>query len=438
MKRLTRILLLSVTTLVLLGTVTLFSSTTYRPPLDRLYLHLGWIAAGSVGCAFAALIDYGRLRRFHLPECLLAAAGLLLVAVLVPGVGVVKNGAARWLAFGQPSELAKLALIIFLADYGARQQTRMQERDTGCVHPGAIVGLVVLLVFLEPDWGTAALLAAVSLALLTVAGTHWGYLISATVIGAELFLLLLLNNPLRMDRLLVFLDPEKYRGGIGWQGWHALLALGSGGWLGTFWGEGSHKNGFVPEQQTDLVLSLIGEETGFLGTALVLLLFVVILLCGARIAWRVADPFAQLLAFGITLLICLQAFINIAVATSSLPNKGIALPFVSYGGSNLVCMSIGLGLLISVARHGPLLAEPNLENALTAPGKPKVGGPVGSLLRSSLQSVPKGLWPKLVCWRQSRRNSPFPSVAVHAYQRLPRGSRPPRPANALTSRPIVG
>jgi len=422
MKKLTTILLLSVALLLLLGTVTLFSTTTYQPRLDRLWQHLCWIALGGLCCAFVCLADYAWLRKFHLPICLLGLACILLVAVLVPGIGVARNGAVRWLFFGQPSEFAKLALLIFLANYGAARPSRMHERNVGFIYPGIMAGVVVLLVFLEPDWGTAALIATVSLAMLAVAGTHWGYLLSATIAGAELFALLLLKNPLRMERFLAFRDPEQYKNGVGWQGWHSLLSMGSGGWFGTFFGEGIHKNGFVPEQQTDFVLSLLGEETGFLGVALVLSLFVLILLCGASIAWRVSDPFGQLLASGITVLIGLQAFINIGVVTSSLPNKGIALPFVSYGGSNLVCMLTSLGLLISVARHGLVFENARHETQLPAHARPKVGGPVGSLLENSTQPVPRGLWRNLVRWVRARRNSRFPSVPRHAYQQPPRRS----------------
>jgi cell division protein FtsW len=420
MKKLVTILILSVAILLLLGTVTLYSSTTYQPRLDRFCSHLWWIAFGSLACGLVSLIDYAWLRSFHLPKCLLGLACILLVAVLVPGIGVARNGAARWLFFGQPSEFAKLALIIFLADYGAARQSRMQERNAGFIYPGAIAGIIGLLIFLEPDWGTAALIAAVSLAMLAIAGTHWGYLFPATIIGAELFALLLLKNPLRMERLLAFRDPELAQAGIGWQGWHSLLSLGCGGWLGTFFGEGHHKNGFVPEQQTDFILSLLGEETGFLGTSLVLLLFVFILLCGARIAWRVSDPFGQLLASGLTVLIGLQAFINIAVVTSTLPNKGIALPFVSYGGSNLVCMLLCLGLLISVARHGPVLEQPELESQFAGHARPRISGPVGSLLNNSTEPAPKGLWQRLSRWLRTRRNARFPSVPSRPYQVPPR------------------
>jgi cell division protein FtsW len=414
------ILLLSVAILLLLGTVTLFSATTYQPRLNRFWLHLCWIALGSSCCAFASLTDYAWLRRFHLPKYLLGLGCILLAAVMVPGIGVTRNGAVRWLTIGQPSEFAKLALIIFLADYGATRQNRMQERNAGFIYPGVMAGLMVLLVFLEPDWGTAVLMAAVSLAMLAVAGTHAGYLLFATIAGAECFALLLLKNPLRMERLLAFLDPERYKDGVGWQGWHSLLSLGSGGWFGTFFGEGIHKNGFVPEQQTDFVLSLLGEETGFFGAALVLLLFLLIVLYGVRIAWRISDPFGQLLASGITVLIGLQAFINIGVVTSSLPNKGIALPFVSYGGSNLICMLTSLGLLISVARHGPVLDDARQESRFTTYARPKVGGPVGSLLENSTQPPPRGLWQSLLRWLRTRRNSRLPLVPTHIYQRPPR------------------
>jgi cell division protein FtsW len=371
MKRTVLILLFAVASLVLLGSVSLYSSTTWKPSLLRVYDHLRWVAAGAVCCAAASLLPYPWLRRFHIPKWLLVIACLALAATLIPGIGVTRNGATRWLPFGQPSEFTKLALILFLADYCATHLPNMRERTVGFLRPSLAAGLVGALIFLEPDWGTTALVAVVTLGMLAVAGAHWGYLFSAGIIGAEVFALLLLHNPLRLQRFMVFLDPEKFRDGTGWQGWHAMLALGSGGPLGTFLGAGSHKNGFVPEQQTDFVLSLLGEELGFAGTVLILLLFVIILLSGIRIAWKVSDPFGQLLAFGITLLIGVQAFINFAVVTSSLPNKGIALPFVSYGGSSTLCMLTCLGLLISVARHGPVPAE-YFANDLAADAQPNL------------------------------------------------------------------
>ena len=415
MKAPTQIIVLSVAMLLLLGTLAGFSATTYQPSLERFGWHLAWVALGGAGFALTARLNYARLQAYHLPAWGLAGAGLLLLAVLIPGVGVVRNGAARWLLFGQPSEIAKLALILFLADYGARHQGQMNERWTGFLRPMLLVGMILALVFFEPDWGTATLMAAVSLAMLAVAGTHGWHLFCALIVGAELGALLLLHNPLRLERLLAFLDPEKYRDGIGWQGWHSVVALGNGGWFGTMLGEGSHKNGFVPEQSTDFVLSLIGEELGFASTLGVVLLFGLILYGGGRIAWHVSDPFGQLLATGLTVLIGLQAFINIGVVTSSLPNKGIALPFVSYGGSNLVCLLTGLGVLISVARHGPgPVHEP------VAPGaKVKVGGPVGSLRWNSCQRIRKGPLGWCGHWLRGRCDAPFPRQAMHRYQQPP-------------------
>ena len=389
MKRISLTLLSSALVLLALGTVMLFSSTAGQPDLQRFHLHLCWLGLG-LGCgAAAALLPYGWLRRAHLPKWTLGLSVLLLGAVFLPGLGVARNGALRWLPFGQPSEFAKLALLIFLADYAASHQDRMQERSAGFLWPGCVAGVVSALVFAEPDWGTAGLLGAVALAMLTLGGAHWGYIVASLVIGAELFGLFLVQNPLRLERVLAFMDPEQYRHGIGWQAWQSLLALGNGGLAGTSFGEGTHKNGFVPEQQTDFVLSLVGEELGFVGTGLVLLLFAGIVLCGARMAWRADEPFGQLLAAGITLLIGLQALINIGVVTSSLPNKGIALPFVSYGGSSLVCLLTGVGLLVSIARHAPLCPGLPPRAASAQGAQNKSAGPVGSLLDNSTQPLPQ-------------------------------------------------
>jgi cell division protein FtsW len=420
MNRLVVILILSAASLVLLGTVCLYSSTTWQPGLGRVNDHLVWIAAGTLCCAAAAFLPYSWLRRWHTPTWLLLLACVLLAATLVPGIGIVRFGAARWLPFGQPSELAKIALVLFLADYATRNQPHMRETTTGFLRPALAAGVLGLLIFLEPDWGTALLLAAVTLGILAVAGAHWACLISSVVIGTELFALLLLNNALRMQRFLAFLEPEKYRDGVGWQGWHSVLALGSGGVFGTFLGAGSHKNGFVPAQQTDFIVSLLGEELGFAGTAAALALFMVIVICGARIAWKIADPFGQLLAFGLTLLIGLQAFINFGVVTSALPNKGISLPFVSYGGSGMLSMLTALGLLISVARHGPLPARIPANQPVAPQPLHRPTGPAGSLLDSSLAPRPTNLWHTLIRMARSTVRRRFPKTPIHPYQKPPR------------------
>jgi cell division protein FtsW len=403
----------------------LLSGASTSSRLDRFEMHLYWVGLGLVTGVVTACLDYSWLRQPRLGYGLVGFMLLLLVAVLIPGLGVEKNGASRWLWIGQPSELAKVALVIYLAGYICRNADRMGERKVGFLYPGGVAAVFVGLIFFEPDWGTAAPLSVVTLAMLAVGGAHWAYLVSASLIGTELFLLLLLQNPLRLERVLAFLDPEKHRDGAGWQGWQSLLALGSGGWWGTSFGEGRHKHGFVPEQQTDFVLSLVGEELGLAGTLVVLGLFGVLLACGARITWRSADPFGKLLAAGLSVLISVQAFINIGVVTSSLPNKGIALPFVSYGGSSLVGFCLAAGLLLSVARYAPLERNDKLEEGRPKTGRFNPSGPVGSLLYSSVEETGKRRWKRIL--RRLRRwfQPDFRREPQHRYQKLP-GTMPRR------------
>ncbi|MBI4325432.1 MAG: cell division protein FtsW [Chloroflexi bacterium] len=352
MNRISTVLALCVGALLLVRITVLYSANVAQADLDSFQRQLLWLGAGLLAGLSAALLNYRWLRKWQLPWILISLATVLLVAVLVPGIGVEINGGRRWLRFGgQPSELAKVALIIALADYCATHQPQMKERTWGFLYPGFMAGTAVALIFAEPDWGTALLLAAVAAALLLIAGTHWAYILSAGIIGLEILVILLCHSPMRLLRIMAFLDPEKYQSGVGWQGWQSVLAIGAGGLWGRPFGEGKQKFGFVPEQQTDFIFSLIGEELGFVGASLVMLAYVCIIICGLRIAWRTIDPFGQFLVAGITFLIGLQAFINIGVATSSLPNKGIPLPFISYGGSNLLSMLSSIGLVMSVARH---------------------------------------------------------------------------------------
>lgn len=360
MKREVAVILFSVGTLVVIGTLTMNSLTITHPTPRLLYNHIAYIGLGFVALGIGNLIDYRWLNRWRVPNVLLVVALALLVLVLVPGIGTEKNHARRWLLFFQPSEFAKLALIIWLADYCAMNLEFMHLRRVGFTKPVLIGGLAAVLVFAEPDWGTSVLMGLVMTAMLWVAGAPSFYLVSAGIIGLELVAHFLVRNTDKFTRILVFLDPWKYAEGGGWQIVHSLMAIGSGGLLGKFIGDGTHKFGFVPEQRTDFVMSAIGEELGFVGCVLVVLLFVNIVVAGARIAWRMADPFARFLAFGIAFLIGAQAFINIGVATSCLPNKGIPLPFVSYGGSNMVVALAGIGLLVNLARYAPLVPVPEL------------------------------------------------------------------------------
>ena len=271
---------------------------------------------------------------------------------LVLVIGHASHGARRWLFHFQPSEPAKLGLVLALAHYCAWQSKKMGRFLEGFLVPSAMLGCVLALIFLEPDWGTTILLATVGVAIMYMAGTRLLYLVPAMILGGAAISFLLMHNPVRLTRLLAFLHPDTYKDGVGYQSWQAILALGAGGWDGLGLGNGRQKLGFVPENQTDFILSVIGEELGVVATLLVIVLFAVLVTCGFVIAHRSKPTFNYLFGAGISMLIGLQAFINIAVVTSMVPNKGLPLPFISYGGSNLVTMLAAIGLLLGLARRG--------------------------------------------------------------------------------------
>lgn len=373
MKQATTILLLCVGVLLALGMVMLYSASTVHAGARYLLMQLTWCGVGLVAGLIAACVPYRWLKQKQIPWLALGIALGLLVVVLFLGERI--NGARRWLHFGaarfQPSELAKIAMILVLAWYGERYQRQMSGLWVGFVRPLALVGIVVGLIFLEPDWGTALLIGAVSMTMLVVAGIRWRYLVPTLILGAVILSFAIAHNPVRRDRVLAFLDPEKYKDTVGYQPWQGMLALGAGGWQGKGLGDSRQKLGFVPEHHTDFILPVIGEELGVVATLSVVLAFVVLVVCGVFIAWHARDTFGHLLGTGITFLIGLQAFINIGVATSSLPNKGISLPFISYGGSNLLVMLLCVGILVSVARDAceSEIAEsmPNHGEELPAP-----------------------------------------------------------------------
>jgi cell division protein FtsW len=350
-------LALCVAALLSLGLVVLYSSGLYHKlgsdsSSRFLMKQLQWCVVGLVACVAAAALDYRWLKRFAWP--LLGGVAVLLALVLKFGRKI--NGAHRWFTFEgisfQPSELAKIALIIALAWYCERYQRRMQTWKHGILLPGLFIGPIVGLIFVEPDVGNALLITLVSGMLLLIAGIRLKYFLPpvvAVVIAVGVFLS---TNQMRHDRIYSWLHLEETKLDKGNQAYHAMLALGSGGWTGLGLGNGRQKLGWVYEHQTDFILSIIGEELGLVATLGVVLGFVLILVCGVYIATHARDTFGTMLAAGITFLIGVQAFIHIGVVTSALPNKGIALPFISYGGSNLLAMLGCVGLLFSVARQG--------------------------------------------------------------------------------------
>ena len=346
-----------VAALLALGLVMLYSSSMTQVGAHYLMLQLVWCALGFVLCVAVTALDYQWLKKAAWPLFIFALVLLVLVILPLPhGITKKINGAHRWFILPgmrlQPSELAKLALIIMLAWYGERCQRQMQTWKRGVVFPGLLIVVVLGLVFIEPDRGTTILLAAVSGAMLLVAGVRWKHVLIPAAAGAAGLVISILHDPMRMRRIFSWWNLEEHKDGVGYQAYQAMIALGSGGWDGLGLGNGRQKLGFVPEHHTDFIFSIIGEELGLIATLLVVVAFVVIAICGICIALNSRDTFGFLLALGITLLISLQAAINIGVVTSALPNKGLPLPFISYGGSNLLAMLTCVGILFSVARQG--------------------------------------------------------------------------------------
>ena len=352
MKLASTLLVFVVSALLALGLVMLYSATMFHRSGGFWSAQLLWCCIGVVVCLGAAMSDYQLLKKVSVPALVLAL--LLLVAVMIPGIGLERNGARRWLQLPgttfQPSEFAKLAVIIALAHYCERKGRRMGTFKNGLLIPGMVLGLFLGLIFIEPDWGATALLAAVCGLMLILAGTKIRYM-ALPVIGVMCAGgYLLSQNTMRLNRITSWLDPEGTKQGVGYQAWQSLIALGSGGTTGLGLGNGRQKLGFVPEHQTDFIFSVIGEELGLIATMAVVVGFVLFLVCGGFIAMRARDFFGFLLASGLTFLIGLQAFINIGVVTSMLPNKGLPLPFISRGGTNLVVMLFCVGVLLSIAR----------------------------------------------------------------------------------------
>lgn len=309
-------------------------------------------AAAGVLCLLLFLrIGYRKLEPLAVP---LAILSLLLLALLhVPGLGHAAGGARRWLTLGpltfQPSEIAKLALVLWLARSLARKQERMRSFAVGFLPHLVMLGLFAVLLMLEPDFGTAVVLAAVTFALLFVAGAPASWLLGLCAAAVPAAAILVWRSPYRIQRVLTFLDPWKDPRGHGYQTVESLLGFGAGGAFGVGLGESHQKLFFLPAAHTDFVLSIVGEELGFAGVAAILVLFAVVVVRGVRAAHAAADPFGCWVALGITLLLSLEALVNAGMALALLPTKGMALPFLSYGMTSVIASCIAAGILLSVS-----------------------------------------------------------------------------------------
>ena len=243
----------------------------------------------------------------------------------------------------------------------------------GIIIPGALIAIMLGLIFVEPDRGTTILLGTVSCIMLVLAGVQFKYVIPPVCAALVALAYSLIHDPMRARRIFSWINLEQNKSGTGYQAYQAMLALGAGGWTGLGLGDSRQKLDFIPEHHTDFILAIIGEELGVIATLLVILAFLAIVACGLYIANQARETFGFLLASGITFLIGLQAFINIGVVTSALPNKGLPLPFISYGGSNLLMMLAAVGILLSIARQAkaaPALATTAAKNNAVPAAQP--------------------------------------------------------------------
>jgi cell division protein FtsW len=345
-------------TLALVGLVMVFSASAivagnrFQDPGFFLKRQIAWLIFGFLLMHLTSRIDYTLWKKLSIP--MLACMLLLLVLVLVPSLGVAANGARRWLRLGlvsvQPAEMAKLVAVIYMAAYLTNKGDKITLFRNGLLPALVVIGLLGGLVLLEPDLGTVVVLGLVTVGMYFLAGARISHLLALALCAIPVVLVLVLGSSYRRQRLMTFLAPWKDASDAGFQITQSFLAFGSGGPFGVGLGEGKQKLYFLPEAHTDFVLALVGEELGLIGTATVILLFVLFVWRGFQIAARARVPFGRYLGMGITLLIGGQALVNAAVVTGLLPTKGLTLPFVSYGGSSLVVSLIGVGILLSISR----------------------------------------------------------------------------------------
>jgi cell division protein FtsW len=340
--------------LTILGLTILFSASASfkQGPYYYLDKQIGGVGGAVALCLVASRLnlDYARRYAWWIAGIML----FLLALVVIPHVGIRVNGSRRWLGHGslrfQVSEFAKLAMVFCLAHYLAINQTRIGEFKRGFLVPLLIIGAFSGLILKEPDFGTAALTVAVGLLLLFLAGARARYLVLSVAAAAAVFAVGVMLNPNRLQRLTAFLDVEGNKQRGTYQLYQSLAAFAVGGTRGAGLGEGRQQLSFLPEAHTDFILAVVGEELGLWFTLGVVALFAVIFIAGLRHLRRAPNLFHFLLAAGCILLICLQALINLGVVTGVFPTKGMSLPFISSGLSNLLLMGVLIGVILNTER----------------------------------------------------------------------------------------
>jgi cell division protein FtsW len=353
------ILLLVTLLLVTIGTVMIYSSSSilamerFRDGQFFLKKQLFFLCLGLGVMALATRVSYYKLRKLAWPGIILSVFFLLLI--WVPHLGIRAGGAVRWLNLGvfsfQVSEMVKVTLILFLAHYLTEKANHIREFREGMLVPLGIMGALAGLILLQPDFGTTFIIALITFLMIFLAGGRIVHLAGLAALFLPVALWFLLHKSYRLARLTAFLDPWKDPRHSGFQIIQSLIAFGSGGTFGVGIGDGMQKLFYLPEPHTDFILSVIAEESGFIGVGLILLLYTILIVRGFRISLKAPDLFGNLLAAGLTMLLALEAFINIAGVMGLIPLKGLALPFLSYGGTSLMMSLAAVGILLNISSY---------------------------------------------------------------------------------------
>lgn len=354
-------LLLVVLALIAFGLVMLYSASAVMAadrmagPLHLVKNQLQKFTLGLVLMVGAMRLDYRWYKRLIYP--IVIGTVIMLALVAIPGIGAVQNGARRWFSLGgmsfQPAEVAKIAAVMYLAYSVSKKGEKMRSFVVGFVPHLAVIGVMVSLLMLQPDFGSSVILLSMMMLMLFVSGARFAYLSGFALLGAVGAAFAISRSAYRMKRIMAFLDPWSDRQGIGYQISESLIAIGSSGVSGRGLGNGTGKLGYVPELWNDFIGTIVAEELGLMGVVALVLLFGLFIWRGLRAAMHSADAFGAYLAFGITTMFALQATANLCVVTGLLPTKGLTLPFVSFGGSSLIMAMFATGVLLNISRGEP-------------------------------------------------------------------------------------
>jgi cell division protein FtsW len=348
------VFLTAVGVLMVYSTSSVYSMEIYGNANYFLIRHAIYLAIGLASMIVLMRVDFRLLRKFVYPAYLIGLA--LLIAVLVPGVGKEVGGARRWIDIGflsfQPSEFSKYILVLYLAHSLTKKRDKLDNFIVGFASHILIAGVYVILVLLEPDFGTATIMLVTLFFMLFIGEVKMKYLVPVGVVSVIFLCLAVITKGYRMNRVMSFLDPWQDPLGSGYQAIQSFIAFALGGVYGTGLGDSSQKLFFLPQAHTDFIFSIIGEELGFIGIVLVLIGFAVLLVRSLKVSLRATDLFGCYLVFGCVILIALQAGINMAVAVGLFPTKGLTLPFISYGGTSLIATLSAVGVILNVSRSG--------------------------------------------------------------------------------------